>query len=98
MLQVPEQREIPLQPVVKTMVTQVVPLQPVEDCGGADIHTAAHGGTHTAAGGYDLKEAAACGEPMQEQAPGRSCSPWRGAAFPAGPVTPWGTHTGAVHC
>ncbi|KAM9591242.1 uncharacterized protein ACIBXB_006115 [Morphnus guianensis] len=30
--------EIPLQPVVKTMVRQVVPLQPMEVNGGADIH------------------------------------------------------------
>ena len=38
MLQAPEQREIPLQPVVKTMVRQAVPLQPMEVHGGADIH------------------------------------------------------------
>ena len=30
--------EIPLQPVVKTMVTQAVPLQPLEVNGGADLH------------------------------------------------------------
>ena len=30
--------EIPLQPVVKTMVRQAVPLQPTEVHGGADIH------------------------------------------------------------
>ena len=30
--------EIPLQPVVKTMVRQAVPLQPMEVHGGADIH------------------------------------------------------------
>ncbi|GAB0190249.1 hypothetical protein GRJ2_001490200 [Grus japonensis] len=30
--------EIPLQPVVKTMERQAVPLQPMEDDGGADIH------------------------------------------------------------
>ena len=30
--------EIPLQPVVKTMVRQAVPLQPPEVHGGADIH------------------------------------------------------------
>ncbi|GAB0189188.1 AN1-type zinc finger protein 5-like [Grus japonensis] len=29
--------EIPLQPVVKTMVKQAVPLQPMEDDGGAEI-------------------------------------------------------------
>ncbi|KAK4811101.1 hypothetical protein QYF61_016387 [Mycteria americana] len=59
-LQAPEQR-FPLQPLVKTMVKQVVPLQPVED--------------HDGAGGYAPKEAAACGEPTQEQAPGRNCGP-----------------------
>ena len=30
--------EIPLQPMVKTMVRQVVPLQPMEVNGGADVH------------------------------------------------------------
>ncbi|GAB0207612.1 acid sphingomyelinase-like phosphodiesterase 3b [Grus japonensis] len=30
--------EIPLQPVVKTMVRQAIPLQPMEVHGGADIH------------------------------------------------------------
>ncbi|GAB0184750.1 AN1-type zinc finger protein 5-like [Grus japonensis] len=30
--------EIPLQPMEKTMVKQAVPLQPMEDDGGADIH------------------------------------------------------------
>ena len=37
-LQAPEQTEIPLQPVVKTMVRQAVPLQPMDVRGGADIH------------------------------------------------------------
>jgi len=30
--------EIPLQPVEKTLVRQAMPLQPMEVCGGADIH------------------------------------------------------------
>ena len=34
----PLPEQIPLQPVVKTMVKQVVPLQPVEVHGGAHIH------------------------------------------------------------
>ena len=42
--------EIPLQPVVKTMVRQAVPLQPMEEHSGADIHTAAEGGPHAGAG------------------------------------------------
>ncbi|KAK4810940.1 hypothetical protein QYF61_013348 [Mycteria americana] len=48
--------EIPLQHVVKTMVKQVVPLQPMEVHSGADIHTAACGGPHARAGGYAPKE------------------------------------------
>ena len=89
-LQVPEQ--IPLQPVVQTMVMQVVSLRPMEDHGGVAIHTAAHGGhaPHDGAGGHVLKEAAAHGGPVLELAPGRNCGPWRGvhtgAVFPAGAV------------
>ncbi|GAB0176475.1 epimerase family protein SDR39U1 [Grus japonensis] len=58
------------------VVRQAVPLQPIKDHTGADIHSAACGGPDVAAGGCDLKEAAARREPMQEQAPGRSCSLW----------------------
>ncbi|GAB0209107.1 acid sphingomyelinase-like phosphodiesterase 3b [Grus japonensis] len=43
--------EIPLQPVVKTMVRQAVPLQPMEDAEGAEIPSAARGGPHIGAGG-----------------------------------------------
>ena len=46
--------EIPLQPVEKTMVRQAFPLQPMAVNGGADIHTAAHGGLHNRAGGHAL--------------------------------------------
>ncbi|GAB0204246.1 zinc finger and BTB domain-containing protein 5 [Grus japonensis] len=53
-------------------------MQPMEDQDGADNHTTAHGGPCDAAGGCVLMEAAACGEPVQEQAPGRSCNLWRG--------------------
>ena len=49
-----------------------------------DIHTAARRGPHITAGGYILKEAATCGEPMQEQTPGRNCGLWRGAHAGAG--------------
>ncbi|KAK4806753.1 hypothetical protein QYF61_005549 [Mycteria americana] len=72
MLQVLELR-FPLQPMEKTMVKPVVPLQPMEYHIGTDIHPAAHGGPHTGPGRYALKEAASCGEPMLEQAPDRSC-------------------------
>ncbi|GAB0206332.1 hypothetical protein GRJ2_003178200 [Grus japonensis] len=86
---------------MKTMVTQVVPLKPMEVHGGADIHPAACGGPHAGADGCALKEAAAGGEPTLEQAPGRNCSPWSkvhaGAGFLAGPVTLWGPYVGAVH-
>ena len=77
--------EIPLQPVVQTMVMQVVSLRPMEDHGGVAIHTAAHGGhaPHDGAGGHVLKEAAAHGGPVLEQAPGRSCGP---GVTPAGAV------------
>jgi len=40
----PEQ--ISLQPMVKTMVMQIVSLQPMEDHSGADIQPAACGGPH----------------------------------------------------
>lgn len=36
-----------VQPLEKTMVEQVFPLQLVEDCDGAGAHTADHGGSHT---------------------------------------------------
>ena len=55
--------EIPLQPVVKTMVMQVVLLQPMEDHTGADIHTTACGGPHARADGFAVKETADHGEP-----------------------------------
>lgn len=55
------------------MEEQVVPLQPMKDHSGADMHTAAHGGPYAGAGGYALMEAAAHGDPTPEQAPGRSC-------------------------
>lgn len=58
--------------MAKIIMKQVVALQPMEYNGGADIHTLACGGSHTAVGGYALKEAAAHGDPRLEQAPGRS--------------------------
>ncbi|GAB0193217.1 epimerase family protein SDR39U1 [Grus japonensis] len=67
--------EIPLQPVEKTMVRQAVPLQPMEDDGGAEIPPAARGGPHARAGGC----------------PKEAVTPWEahaGAGFLAGPVDP----------
>jgi len=82
------------------MVIKVVPLQHLGDYIGVGIYTAASGGPHPAADGYALKEATACAEPTQEQAPGRSCSLWRGVHTVAdiliGTVAQMGTHTGAV--
>ena len=46
---------------------QIFPAACGEDHARADIHTAASGGPHAAAGGYALKEAAAHGEHMQKQ-------------------------------
>jgi len=76
-------------------------LQPMDGHSRADIHTAACGGPHGGASGCTLKEAAAHGEPMPEQAPGRTCVPVErgahaGAGFLAGLVSLWGTHVGAV--
>lgn len=61
-------------------MTQVVLLQPIEDHSGADISTlqSMGAGADTGAGGYVLKEAAAHGEPAQEQAPDRTCDLCRG--------------------
>ena len=68
----------------RTTVKEVVPLQPMEDHIGADIHNAVHGGPHATAGGYTLKEAAAHGGPTLEQ------------CVPEGLHTVEKTHAGAV--
>lgn len=52
---------------------------PREEHSEADIHPAALGGPQTAAGGQELKETAIYGDLLPKQAPGRSCSLWRGA-------------------
>jgi len=50
------------------MVVQVVPLLTMEDHSIADIHTAAHGGLHAAAGGHALNEPGALRrDPVLEQ-------------------------------
>lgn len=59
-------------------------LQPVEYNVEEDIHTAVPGGPHAATSGYALKDGASSGELMKEQAPGRSCSLWKGAPKGAG--------------
>jgi len=55
-----------------------------EDDDEAGCPSATHGQPHTTAGGCVLKEAAAHGELMLEQASGKTCDLW-------------GTHGGAVH-
>lgn len=64
--------KIPMKPMMKTTVTQIVSLQPVEDRGRTDIHTGDHGGPHTGASVSTLRKGVACGEPTMEQASGRS--------------------------
>ncbi|KAK4815938.1 hypothetical protein QYF61_010195 [Mycteria americana] len=54
---------IPLQPMEKIMVKQVVPLQPMVNHSGADIHPAACGGPQAGTGGCTLKKAAVPEEP-----------------------------------
>ncbi|GAB0183599.1 AN1-type zinc finger protein 5-like [Grus japonensis] len=74
MLQVPQR--IPLRPLEKTMVRQAVPLQPMEDDGGADIHM------------QPMEDAML----EQVEAPRGDCDPvgsphW--GKLLAGPVAPW---------
>jgi len=88
---------LPLQVVMKTMVRQAAPLQPMEVHGGADIHLQPVEGTPrwsrwVPEGGC---------EPVLEQAPARTYGPVErgahaGAGLLAGLVTPWGTHAGAA--
>ena len=86
------------------MVKQVVPLQPMEVNGGADIHPVARGGPRARAGECTLKETVT---PWEAPAGAGSwqdlwpCGPVeRGAdaeaGLLAGLVTPRGTHAGAV--
>ena len=68
--------EIPLQPVVKAMVRQAVPLQPMEVNGGADIHLQPRENP----------------TPEQVVAPKGGCDPVgspRWSRLLAGPVDPW---------
>jgi len=69
--------------------------------GGAEIHTAAHGGPHATAGGHTLKEVAACGEPTLEETPGRTCdqmaNPHCNKSIPEGLQPMERTHAGAVN-
>lgn len=84
-------QQIPLPPMEKTMVEQFVHLQPTEDHARQD--------THTAAGACALKEAAAHGEPTQEQVPAGTVAPMGPTleqSFPDGLYTTERTHAIAV--
>ncbi|GAB0206511.1 epimerase family protein SDR39U1 [Grus japonensis] len=68
--------EIPLQPLVKTMVKQAVPLQPMEDDGGAEIPL------------QPVEDPT----PERVEAPEGDCDPVgspRWSKLLAGPVDPW---------
>lgn len=60
-----------LQPVVKTMLKQIFPLQPTEVHGEAGIYPAAC--PNARAGGRIRKVAVACIEPMPQQITVRNC-------------------------
>lgn len=51
----------------KTLVDQVIPLQPMEKHTRQDIHMAVCGGPQAGAGGCVVREAAAHGQPTQEK-------------------------------
>ena len=64
--------EIPLQPVVKTMVRQAVPLQAMEVNDGADVHLQPM--EDPTLEQVDARQRLwPCGKPVPEQAPGRTC-------------------------
>ena len=92
--------EVPLQPVMKTMVRQAVPLQPMEVHCGADLHLQPM--EHPTMEKMDAERRLwTWGKFMLEQAPARTCGPVEraahtGAGFLAGLVSSQGTHTGAV--
>lgn len=55
-----DRSENPPQSLEDIIVKQAVSLQPLENCGGTDTYTAAHGELPATAGGCVLKEAAVC--------------------------------------
>ncbi|GAB0180253.1 hypothetical protein GRJ2_000490600 [Grus japonensis] len=69
--------------MVKTMVMHIVPLKPTEDYSGADIHLQPAVDTMLEQVGVSRRKLL-----LMETL----C--WSGVL--AGPVTPWGIHTGAV--
>jgi len=90
----------PLQLMKMTMMRQAVPLQPMKVHSGADIHLPPVEDP-TPDQGNAQRRLWPCGEPVLEQAPGRTYGPMgrgahTGAGLLAGLVTLWGTHPGAV--
>ncbi|GAB0206670.1 hypothetical protein GRJ2_003132600 [Grus japonensis] len=93
--------EIPLQPMVKTMVRQVVPLQPMEVHGGADIHLQSMEDpmpeqVDAPKGGCDPVESPHWSRPLGPHCDSMERGAHVGAGLLAGLVTLWGTHAGAV--
>jgi len=64
---------IPLQPLMKTMVRQAVPLQPMEVHSEADIHLKPMEGTSCQSRWMPEGGCEPMGSPTVEQAPGRTC-------------------------
>ncbi|PKU37806.1 hypothetical protein llap_11890 [Limosa lapponica baueri] len=68
-----------------------IPLKPMKDHSGTNIHAATHGGPHAGTGGYVLKEAVAHGKSISERAPDRNWgllgAAHAGTGFLAGLVT-----------
>lgn len=64
-----------------------------------DLHAVPCGKAHDRAGGSDLKEAAAHGEPRQQKAPGGKRSPMERSREQTfwQDLDTWGTHTGAAY-
>jgi len=93
---VPEQR-FPLQPLVKTVVTQAVPLQPMEVHSGADIHLQPVEDPMPEQVD-DRRRLWPCGKPVLEQVSARTCGErdphW--IRFAGRTCDPMGTHAGTV--
>ncbi|KAJ7396462.1 protein pxr1-like [Pitangus sulphuratus] len=93
--------QILLQPMLKTMVRQAVPLQPMEVHRGAEIHLQPVEDSMPEQGDAQTR-LWPCGKPMLEPALGRICGPMEseahtGAGLLEEFVTLWWNHTGAAY-
>ncbi|KAJ7419315.1 hypothetical protein BTVI_26020 [Pitangus sulphuratus] len=91
--------EIPLQPVVKTMVKQAIPLQPMEDHGDEEIHLQTMQETHARAGGCPKEGCEPMGNPCCSRVLSGTCRPVErgdhaGIGVLVGLVALWWTHAG----